>query len=432
MMKFSPVSLLFLSLVALVLVCSPKPAFGQRRGPGSHGGSSHGGSHGGGSHGGGHGHASGSKFHGGASSHGGGFHGSSRGSGSRGQGRPHASRGRRSSRSSDGFHRASSQGNDGRHFAGRSSYGGAPVGPSQAGGGSHGTTFAPNHSARPSSSRASGAQGHTTGDGQWHSFSNRGNFAVTGARGPSSFVGDGQWHSFENLGNSSITAGRGSMSRWQEGAANRWNGQGHQTSPNSFGSPRFAHSEAPSRASNTASTGSNRMFAQPLRRTTGSVIAASRAVSNIDHSRFGNAATNRFSFSNSRFGSHVPRFERPEFGDRHEFRGGESSFDFGRESSYGGDAFSFFPDLLGLALAFGSFGARGFGLPGLALNLLESGFGDLGNGGGYGDSYGGSGNYYGPASYDTVGGCTWTPGPVSPYWARGVIPYPADNLTCPR
>lgn len=431
MMKFSPVSLLFLSLVALVLVCSPKPAFGQRRGLGSHGGSSHGGSHGGGSHGGGHGHASGSKFHGGASSHGGGFHGSSRGSGSRGQGRPHASRGRRSSRSSDGFHRASSQGNDGRHFAGRSSHGGAPVGPSQAGGGSHGTSFAPNHSARPSSLKGSGAQGHTSGDGQWHSFSNRGNFAVTGARGPSSFVGDGQWHSFENLGNTSVTAGRGSTSTWQGGAA-KWNGQGHQTSPNSFGSHTFAHSEAPSRASNTVATASNRRFAEPPRRTTGSTISASRAVSNIDHSRFGNSATNRFSFSNSRFGSHVRRFERPEFGDQQEFRGGESRFGFGRESSYGGDAFSFFPDLLGLALAFGSFGARGFGLPGLALNLLESGFGDFGNGGGYDGSYGGNGSYDGPANYDTYGGCTWTPGPVSPYWAHGVIPYPADNLTCPQ
>lgn len=155
----------------------------------------------------------------------------------------------------------------------------------------------------------------------------------------------------------------------------------------------------------------------------------------MDHSRFGNSATNQFSFSNSRFGSHVQRFERPEFGDRHEFRSGESNFGFGRESSFGADAFSFFSDLLDLALAFGSFGARGFGLPGfglpgLALNLLESGFSDFGNGSGYGGSYGGDGSYSGSGGYDTYGGCIWTPGPVSPYWNPGVIPYPAPIFTC--
>jgi hypothetical protein len=148
-------------------------------------------------------------------------------------------------------------------------------------------------------------------------------------------------------------------------------------------------------------------------------------LSNIDHSRFGNSATNRFSFSNSRFGSHVPRFERPEFGGRHEFRGGESNFGFGRESSFGGDPFSFFPDLLGLALAFGSFGSRGFGSLGLGLNLLNPGFG---GDSGYG-SYGSSGGY---GDYGASIGSGWPPVSVSPYWGPGMIPYPADNLTCPQ
>jgi hypothetical protein len=155
-------------------------------------------------------------------------------------------------------------------------------------------------------------------------------------------------------------------------------------------------------------------------------------LSNIDHSRFGNSATNRFSFSNARFGSHVPRFERPELGGRHEFRGGESNFGFGPESSFSGDAFSFFPDLLGLALTFGSLGARGFGLPGLALNLLESGFGDFGNGSGYGGGYGGDSGYGGSGGYDPYGGSIWTPGPISAYWGPGVIPYQAANVTYPQ
>jgi hypothetical protein len=146
---------------------------------------------------------------------------------------------------------------------------------------------------------------------------------------------------------------------------------------------------------------------------------------------------NRFSFSNSRFGSHVPRFERPEFGGHHEFRGGESNFGFGRESSFGGDAFSFFPDLLGLALAFGSFGSRGFGLPGfglpgLALNLLESGFGGDSGYGDYGGGSGFDGGYAGSAGYGACVGSSWTPSPVPPYWAPAVIPYPAQILTCPQ
>jgi hypothetical protein len=426
MMKFSPVSLLFASLVALVVACSPNSMLAQHHGKGSHGSGSHGRSHSGGSHSSGHGHASGGKIHGGGNSHGGGFHGSSRGSGSRGRGRSHASRGGGS------FLGGRSQGSGSGHFSARSSRSSAPVGPSERVGGSHGTALAPNHLAHPPSSRGSGAHGPTAGDGQWHSFTNRGNFSVTRARGPSSPVGDGQWHSFENRGNSSVTAGRGPTSTWQGGAAKSWNGQRHQTSPNSFGSPAFEHSAAPRRASNPTTTASNRRFAELPRRTTGSAISANRVVSNIDHSRFGNSATDRISFSNSRFGSHVPRFERPEFGERHEFRSSESRFGFGRESSYGGDAFSFFPDLLGLALAFGSFGARGFGLPGLALNLLESGFGDFANGSGYGGGYGGNSSYDDSAGYDAYGGCISTPGAVSSYSGLGVIPYPADNLTCPQ
>ena len=90
---------------------------------------------------------------------------------------------------------------------------------------------------------------------------------------------------------------------------------------------------------------------------------------------------------------------------------------FAQESSFGGDAFSFFPDLLGLALAFGSFGSRGFGLLGLGLNLLGSGFGsDGGYGGGFG-GYGYSGGYVacnGFGGYVACGGPVWTPGLLPP------------------
>jgi hypothetical protein len=134
-------------------------------------------------------------------------------------------------------------------------------------------------------------------------------------------------------------------------------------------------------------------------------------LSNFEHTRFGNSPAGRSSFSNSRFGLSPSRFETPAFGRRHQFGGGESFF--GQESSFGGDAFSIIPDLLGLALTIGSFGSRGFGLLGLGLDLLGSSFGGSADSGGFG-SFGG------------------TPAPVSPYWGPGMIYYPPANLICPR
>ncbi|MGH9713207.1 MAG: hypothetical protein ACRD5M_07905 [Candidatus Acidiferrales bacterium] len=138
-------------------------------------------------------------------------------------------------------------------------------------------------------------------------------------------------------------------------------------------------------------------------------------LSNIEHTRFGNSPSSLSSFSNSRFAPHESRFERPQFGGRNDFHGGERfgrrGFGGGRdfygggrgfvqESSFGGDGFSFFPDLLDLALSFGRFGSPGFGLIGLGANLLESAIGaDSGYGGGSG-GYGDYGGYGGdPGSY---------------------------------
>lgn len=455
MIKFSLLNLLFASIVALALACTPNQVQAQHRGRGSHGGS-----RGGSSHVGSHSHGSG----GARASHGGGkFHG---GGGSRGSVRSHTGGGKASSHGGGAFHGSgSSRSGRGGHPVGRNSQSGVTAGPSPRGGRAPGLAPAFHHPADPSSSRAFGANGSgnsqwhsfgsrgnasfaaarapstSIGDGQWHSFGGRGNASFGTARGLSSSTADGQWHSFASRGNSSFTTARGPSSSWQGSATRNWGGQVHQMPGNNFGSAAFSRSAAPKWSSNRAMTGSNRRFTEPPSRTTGSAISTRRVLSNIDHSRFGNSATDRFSFSNSRFGSHVPRFERPELGGRHEFRGGGSNIGFGRESSFSGEAFSFFPDLLGLALAFGSFGARGFGLPGfglpgLALNLLESGFGSIGSYGGgsggyggYADGYGGDVGYGG---YDTYGGCSWTPSPISPFWGPGVIPYQAENVTCPQ
>jgi hypothetical protein len=431
MRRFSTVSLLFASIVTLA--GAPNPTFGQHGGRGSHGGS-----HGGGSHGGGHPHASG----GGHSSHGrrgfngGGSHGSGRshasgggrsshggggyyGGGSRGGGHSPAGGGGRGSRGGGGFQGGEgSHGSGGGHSVGRSPRSGIRAGPQQGGSGSPRPANEFNHSAHPSSSRAFGAHGSTVGDGQWHSFGSGGSSSFATARGPSPTVGDGQWHSFGNHGSPSVKAGGGPSSSWQGGAARSWNGQGRQMPANNSGPAAFSRSATPTWASNRGSTGSDRRLAEPSPKTTGSAISTSRVLSNIENARFSNSGVSRFSSSNSRFGSHVPQFETPALGGRHQFRGGETSF--GRESSFGRDAFSFVPDLLGLALAFGTFGSRGFGLFGLGLNLLGSGFDGFGGNGGYGGSGG-----YGP---DCVSG--WTPGLVSPYWGPGVITYPLEDLTC--
>jgi hypothetical protein len=441
MMKLSPVSLPFAMIVVLALAYTPNLVLAQHRGHGSHGSSR------GGSHGGGHSHAGG----GGHSFHGGGFHG---GGGSRARsyyngshkgGQTHASGSGRSSRGNGAFHGSSpSHGSSGGHYIGGNSRGRMPAGPTQRSNGVPKTALTFGHSTGPSSSRQSGTRGSSIGDGQWHSFGSRENSSTTAARGPSTAISDGQWHSFGGHGNSSATAARGTSNSWQGGATRTWNGQGHQMFANKFGSPAFARSAAPSWSSSSGLTGSNPRFGERSSRSTGSAISTSRVVSNIDHSQFGNSATNRFSFLKSPFGSHVSRFERPEFGGRHEFRGGASHFGFRQESSFGGDAFSFFPNLLGLALAFGSFGSRGFGFPGLGLlglglNLLQSGIGDFGGDSGYGGdgdygSYGGyvgNGGYAVGALYGACVGSGWTPVPVTPYYLTpGVVSYPIQYFTC--
>jgi len=126
--------------------------------------------------------------------------------------------------------------------------------------------------------------------------------------------------------------------------------------------------------------------------------------------RFGNSAARWPSFSNDRLGSNFSGFESPEFGGHRQFGGGGRFFD--GDSSFGEDPFSILSDLLGFALTIGSFGTRGFGLVGLGVNLLESGFGTSGGYGGY-------------------GGYACTPGPIAPYWGPGMNSYSA-GMICPQ
>ena len=393
MMRFSPVSLLFTCVAALVLNCTSNPALAQHRGKGSNGGSHGSGSHGGSSRSGGRSHSGG----GGHIFHGGG--GSQRGD-SHARGHFHSSSGGSRFRGGTGFHAGGgSHGSGSAHIFGRNFRSGVPAGPPQRGGGSPGTASALDHRAGSSSSNAFGAHGSANSDGQWHSFGSRGNSSVTIARGPSPSVGDGQWHSFGSRGNSSVTTARDPSSSWRAGETRSWGGQGHQMPGNNLNSAKFSRSTPPTGASNRGITQSDRRFTEPSPIVTGSTISTSRALSNFENYRFSNSSANRSSFSNSRLGSHVSLFLGPKFGGRHQFLSGERSF--GRESSFGGDTFSFFPNLLGLALAFGSFGSRGFGLLGLGLNLLNSGFG---GDNGYARNGVGSGGYGDYGGYGALGG----------------------------
>jgi hypothetical protein len=133
-------------------------------------------------------------------------------------------------------------------------------------------------------------------------------------------------------------------------------------------------------------------------------------LSNFGNSRFDNSAFGHSSFSNSRTGSSVPRFGGSRFGGAQQFDWGATSFH--RETSFGGDDFSFFPNLFGLALDLGGFGLRGLG-------MLGSGLGG-----------------FGVRSLDLLGsrwgGFSLDAGLESRQWEPGSTFYPTGNLTCPQ
>jgi hypothetical protein len=140
---------------------------------------------------------------------------------------------------------------------------------------------------------------------------------------------------------------------------------------------------------------------------------SNRGLSNFGNSRFGHSGFGHSSFSNSRTRPRVPQFGSPRFGGARQFDWGATSFN--RETSFGGDDFSFIPDLFDLALDLGGFGLRGFGLLGPGL----TGFGlrglDL-----LGAGLGGFSPNAGLESQQWVPGSSFYPA------------YPAENLTCPR
>ena len=414
MKNASLVSILFAILVAVGLASTANPAMGQHHGRGSHGGGSHsGGFHGGGFHGGSHGHS----FRGmGHFNRGGHAHGFGGGHGSYGGGS------RRNFLSSRGFH--GSGGRRGENIAGRNFEGGTYAGRASSRA-SAATPFG--HSRRTFSSDAFRNSG-SVANRQWRSFGNSGYAFFGSLRGASASVGDGQWQSFGNRGNFASTTARGWSNSWQGSASRTWDGQSDSRPASGAGWSTFSRSGAGGSDFNRMRD--SRAFAEVSPSGRGSAISSGRVLSNFG-TRFSHSPAGRYSLADSRFGSRSWSSDRAEFGNRRGFHEGERSFGGGELWSNGnGDEFSFFPDLLGLALGLGNFALRGFNLFGEGLNLLGSAFGSdtgYGNYGGYG-GFGGSGAYGG---YD-VGFNVVSP-PLSPYWVPTVVPYALEGgIFCPR
>jgi hypothetical protein len=340
--------LLFISTVTLALVCTPNAAYGKH-----HGGGSRGGFHSGRSHGGGRSHSgAGDRFHGGG----------------------------------------------GGHFSGKSLSRGRSAVPRQMGSASHrrsgGWASHPNSDSAYVGSRRAGSNGPRSMDGM---AGRRLGTPVARAIAAGTRMPNMNFDS-----NRPPTAG--SVSR-------TWSGQGESSWASA---PRLTSSFNPNRPPTAGSVsrtwsgqGESSWASAPRSKFS---FYPNRGLSNFRNSRFDNFASSRSSFSNSRAGSRVPRFEHSRFGAAHQFDWGATSFH--RETSFGGDEFSFFPNLFGLALDLRGFGLRGLGMlgSGLAgfgvggLDLLGSGF----------------------------GGFSLDAGLESRQWEPGSTFYPTGNLTCPQ
>ena len=178
--------------------------------------------------------------------------------------------------------------------------------------------------------------------------------------------------------------------------------------------PRSASSFNPNRPPSATSpsrswSGQNQFSWKNASRSTPSVEQHRRR-SSFENSRFGNSGIGHSSFSHSRSRSSARRHGNSQFDGAHPFDWGAASFN--RETSFGGNDFSFFPDLFGLALDLGGFGLRSLSLLGTGLNA----FGPLGI------------NLLGSALTNSNS----DPGMDSPQWGPGPAFYPTGNLACPR
>jgi hypothetical protein len=141
-----------------------------------------------------------------------------------------------------------------------------------------------------------------------------------------------------------------------------------------------------------------------------SLLDRNREMPNFGNSRFGNSSFGHSSALHGRNGSSVRHFGGSRFGGARQFESAGTSFN--SESSFGGDEFSFIPDLFGLALNLGGFGLRGLG-------LLGSGLGEFGL----------QGLRFLDFSSD---GSAQDAGLESRQWGPGPILYPDGTCACPQ
>jgi hypothetical protein len=176
------------------------------------------------------------------------------------------------------------------------------------------------------------------------------------------------------------------------------------------------HSNRPpsARPASTTWSGGNRSFSGNASRPPSS-FHVNRGLSNFRNTRFGDSRSGSSSFADARFGSYGSSIGRSRFAGRHQLdRGGTP---FGREASFGGNDFSFVPDLFGWALGLGTLAVSGLDLlgPGLTAFGLR-GVGFLG--------WGLLNSVSGESSGDA--------NPPSPYLAPCPTLYPTGNWVCPQ
>jgi hypothetical protein len=343
-------NLLFTAIVTLALACAPNPVCGQHHGRGSRGG---GGSHSGGSRGG--------------RSHGGGGGGFRRGGG---------------------------------HYGGNSLHRGLSATPRQMSGGSYrqfgGLAPRPNSNSTYAGSRSAGWNGSRSTNGR----AGRGlGSSVARAIAPGTHAPSMNYSS-NRPPNATLTS-------------RSWSGQGQSSWASTPRSPSSFNSNRPPNATSVSRSWSGQgqsSWASTPRLT--SSFASNHRLLNFGDSRFGNSAFGHSysSKSKSRTRSSDSRFSPSRFGGAHQFDPGATSFNLG--TSFGGDEFSFVPNLFGLALDFGGFGLRG-------LSLLDSGL-----------------TGFGLQSLDLLGsglgGFSPDAGRESRPGGTGSAFYPTGNLTCPQ
>jgi hypothetical protein len=377
MLKPTATKSLFLSLlVSFALACTPSAVFGQHGRRGSRGGS-----HGGGFHIGGHSHSGGGGnfrggrgFRGGTGGHYGGgssrptrsapwqMGGSSLARSGRSASRPHGYStyaGGRGARSSDPRHSFASTPRGARNtFAPRANFdpNRPPLARTPYTSWSHQSRSLWTNTPRSSLSFDSNRPPSARSPSRNWPLQDRRSVGATNPRPVSSF---------DSNRPPTATAPHGS---WSRQSRSSWASTPASTFSLNSNRPPSA------RPTSTSWSGENRSFSGNASRPPSS-FNFNRGYSNFRNTRFGDSRSRGSSFADVRFGSHGSSLGRSRFAGRHQLdRGGTP---FGREASFGGDDFSFVPDLFGWALGLGTLAVSGLDLlgPGLtAFGLRGVGF----------------------------------------------------------